>query len=318
MGLPFIGVHKRPRTPGPFPFQNKDFSIKARAQILKALPIAPKIYTGCRSEIVRIQHDVVVKYGSGVGVHEAEIMQYLTEYSPLRVPKVYDYWDEEHDGEPGDGRRRDPDLEIHSFLDGYKTGYIVMSFIEGETLDELLTRAGPVDVDFLSQVNKQLAAFIRELQDDQSDQPGLLNNRPYNDRFWTDDGEGPYEAAEYFTLFHEDILRRRNRVSPVARQAALRCDKLVCCHLDLRPANIMIDKQNQLWVINWDIAGFYPAYFEFAAILKWDKAGRLHECFDMLVDEATREDIKGLVPDWWDLAIKTFSCTPELFRDRDT
>ncbi|QSS56686.1 hypothetical protein I7I53_04967 [Histoplasma capsulatum var. duboisii H88] len=40
----------------------------------------------------------------------------------------------------------------------------------------------------------------------------------------------------------------------------------VFTHHDLAPRNILLDKSNHLWLVDWDIAGWYPCYFEYAAM----------------------------------------------------
>ncbi|KAM0813013.1 putative Aminoglycoside phosphotransferase domain-containing protein [Seiridium cardinale] len=41
---------------------------------------------------------------------------------------------------------------------------------------------------------------------------------------------------------------------------------LVLTHHDLAPRNIMVDDQNKLWLVDWDKAGWYPSYFEYAGM----------------------------------------------------
>ncbi|KAG4431930.1 hypothetical protein IFR05_012575 [Cadophora sp. M221] len=41
---------------------------------------------------------------------------------------------------------------------------------------------------------------------------------------------------------------------------------LVFTHHDLAPRNILVDSLGRLWVVDWDYAGFYPRYFEYAAM----------------------------------------------------
>lgn len=41
---------------------------------------------------------------------------------------------------------------------------------------------------------------------------------------------------------------------------------LVLTHRDLAPRNLMVDGSNRLWIIDWDYAGWYPAYFEYASM----------------------------------------------------
>jgi aminoglycoside phosphotransferase (APT) family kinase protein len=41
---------------------------------------------------------------------------------------------------------------------------------------------------------------------------------------------------------------------------------LVFTHHDLAPRNLLLDRRGQLWVLDWDYAGWYPRYFEYAAM----------------------------------------------------
>ncbi|EKJ74205.1 hypothetical protein FPSE_05502 [Fusarium pseudograminearum CS3096] len=36
----------------------------------------------------------------------------------------------------------------------------------------------------------------------------------------------------------------------------------VFTHHDLAPRNIILDNNNQLWLLDWDLAGYYPRFFE--------------------------------------------------------
>ena len=40
----------------------------------------------------------------------------------------------------------------------------------------------------------------------------------------------------------------------------------VFLHQDLAPRNMIVDAQNQLWIVDWGYAGFYPSYMEYVAI----------------------------------------------------
>ena len=37
------------------------------------------------------------------------------------------------------------------------------------------------------------------------------------------------------------------------------------CHLDIHERNLILDNQGKLWLIDWETAGAYPVYFEFAS-----------------------------------------------------
>lgn len=41
---------------------------------------------------------------------------------------------------------------------------------------------------------------------------------------------------------------------------------LVFTHHDLAPRNILLDSHGKIWLLDWDYAGFYPSYFEYASM----------------------------------------------------
>jgi len=41
----------------------------------------------------------------------------------------------------------------------------------------------------------------------------------------------------------------------------------VFVHQDLAPRNMIVDAQNQLWIVDWGYAGFYPSYMEYLGIV---------------------------------------------------
>lgn len=51
---------------------------------------------------------------------------------------------------------------------------------------------------------------------------------------------------------------------------------LVLNHLDLSPNNIVVDNSSRIWLIDWELAGFYPQWFEHTAMCHadWDILGR--------------------------------------------
>ena len=47
---------------------------------------------------------------------------------------------------------------------------------------------------------------------------------------------------------------------------------LVFTHFDLSPRNMILDERNRLWVIDLELSGFYPQWFEYVGVLAtWGK-----------------------------------------------
>ena len=54
-------------------------------------------------------------------------------------------------------------------------------------------------------------------------------------------------------------MEPKGRIPPTAKS-------LVFTHHDLAPRNLLLDPSGQLWLLDWDLAGFYPIYFEYASM----------------------------------------------------
>ena len=44
---------------------------------------------------------------------------------------------------------------------------------------------------------------------------------------------------------------------------------LVFTHLDLRLKNIMLGTDGKIWIMDWEAAGFYPRWFEYASMMRY-------------------------------------------------
>lgn len=55
---------------------------------------------------------------------------------------------------------------------------------------------------------------------------------------------------------------------------------LVLTHLDIHPDNVILDNDNRVWLIDWELAGFYPQWFEYVGMAdRWDILGRWERLF---------------------------------------
>lgn len=71
--------------------------------------------------------------------------------------------------------------------------------------------------------------------------------------FWTDFRSIRHE---YKKSTHDHVVLKGS--------SALRAKRFVLTHHDLTPRNIMVDKLGDAWLLDWDFAGCYPIYFEYA------------------------------------------------------
>ena len=81
---------------------------------------------------------------------------------------------------------------------------------------------------------------------------------------------GPFEDMAAFSAFFNNKyeITKRYRPRQVAQVSKPFDDRgpLVYTHQDLHMQNIILGDDGQLWIIDWDLAGFYPIFFEYIGI----------------------------------------------------
>ncbi|KAI0640045.1 kinase-like domain-containing protein [Trametes polyzona] len=102
--------------------------------------------------------------------------------------------------------------------------------------------------------------------------PGPLAPEPrecYGSMF-TVYGAGPFASYEELTAWfmHKLDVNRRIRHyppddDPITFDSSL---PLVLTHGDMHPGNFIVGDDGQLWLIDWELSGFYPQWFEYLAM----------------------------------------------------
>jgi serine/threonine protein kinase len=187
--------------------------------------------------VVKIRADLVVKYGSCVLASEAQSMNFVRKHTDILVPYVY----------------------LVFRQNGCQ--YIVMQYVDGVTLEhqwDIMDESGR------SEILTQFAKYMRQLRalDSSSSRPGPIDNTACRGQWFTIYNAGPFQT-------HAELVEWLNHKADVAHSSAdafTTNHRLVFTHQDLAPRNFILDRKNQLWVIDWELAGWYPAYFEYACV----------------------------------------------------
>ncbi|CAK7275380.1 hypothetical protein SEPCBS119000_006664 [Sporothrix epigloea] len=154
--------------------------------------------------------------------------------------------------------------------------YIVMDRIPGHTLDKVWTNLGWLTTFRLA---FQLRRFIRTLRSMTSTTAGSLSTGECFS-FWLDDRFGlparaPIKDVVGYLRFWKNFVSipkelkkstEQHRAEAAKADPLLEVDKLVFTHHDLAPRNLLLGTCGQLWLLDWDFAGFYPNYFEYASM----------------------------------------------------
>jgi serine/threonine protein kinase len=203
-----------------------------------------------RSLAFRFNSSIVIKTGDKARMSEAAAMRLLSECTSLPIPKVHD-----------------------AYVQDDGCGVIVMEYIEGVPLDQ----AWPsYDQAQRSSVLAQLRSYLVELRSVTSNVISSIDGAACCDQFFATDSAkyGPYSSQDAFNEGLVDALREQR----VGHQApydggwfhmiaglirSLRGNGIVLTHNDLTPGNILVRDGKVVAILDWEMCGFYPDYWEF-------------------------------------------------------
>jgi len=156
--------------------------------------------------------------------------------------------------------------------------YCIMERIQGTTLEDAWPKLSWFTV---IRLILQLRRFVQILRSVTSLTAGSLATGECRS-FWLEDRyglparSGPKELTHFLTFWAGFVSIRREVKSPAQGSVHPKgripptAGIFVLTHHDLAPRNIMIDGAGKLWLIDWDYAGFYPKYFEYAGTQNFD------------------------------------------------
>ena len=240
----------------------------------------------------RISPGLMVKRGATVRLEEADNQEFVRKNTQVPVPKVY-----------------------CAFTRKGCT-YIVMDFIRGRTLQSWWHTAS---AESKESVRRQLAGYINMLRNVSNPTPGRvggLNTGPiYDYRYTSGKGAGPY-VEESFGPFrdpHDFHLWLRNgfnarTTSAVGEMSDQDVDIDRMCrihdrrnytsmvtHGDFSSSNIIIRDNKVAGIIDWEMAGWYPDYWEYTSawhVNAYDEFWRA-EVNDILDSHEYREELEA-------------------------
>lgn len=152
--------------------------------------------------------------------------------------------------------------------------YCVMERIKGATLEEAWAGLSWFST---IQLVLQLRGFTKLLRSVTSLTAGSLATGECRS-FWLEDRYGiparsSPEAVTSFIKFWVGFVSIRHAKKTAAEgpqhpkgPIPPTAKTFVFTHHDFAPRNILLDPCGQLWLLDWDYAGFYPSYFEYASM----------------------------------------------------
>ncbi|CAK3798973.1 phosphotransferase enzyme family [Lecanosticta acicola] len=198
----------------------------------------------------RMNETTVVKTGDAVRMAEAEAMRLVAEKTSIPVPRVFDAYIQESDGH----------------------GVIIMEYIQGETLDKAWPSYSTTQKDALL---GQLRGFLMELRSIGGSKISAVDGSHCSDQFFDTDNPncGPFDDERDFHQGLADALRKRGDTTwcqMVSRfLISLGGHDIVLTHNDLAPRNILVQGGSVVAILDWEMSGYYPDYWEYVKAHLW-------------------------------------------------
>jgi len=190
--------------------------------------------------VVRLTSTIAVKFGIGVTAAEACALRYASctlDPAIVKVPEFIQFFTTKDD-----------------LL--WTTGYLVMSFMEGTILDEVIS----------ADCGRFLWPIIKamdHLHSFTSLRPGPLDSGYARGLLWSEVTSGQSFAS------CDDLQRYLDvRLAFLGNTATInvRDVQMSFCHLDIAPRNILVGNDGSIGLLDWGCAGFYPKVFDIWAV----------------------------------------------------
>ncbi|MCJ1409488.1 hypothetical protein MMC19_003569 [Ptychographa xylographoides] len=211
------------------------------------------------NRVIKLSDKAVIKFGVGVREEEAKNLKMA---SILLDPTIV----------------RVP--YVYRFFTHESLSYIVMEYIKGRIIESL------EDLALINKINGVVAHFAEIC----SSKPGPLGGGVSRGLLWNDE-DVILNTIQDVEDFFNSKLREHHR------KLVLQNCKLVLCHLDIAPRNILWLDDDSICFLDWATAGFYPRSFEFCAqycILGQD--GRFNQLLLEGMEKLTDEEETHIEP----------------------
>lgn len=200
--------------------------------------------------VYKVDSKTIVKTGSSVRKSEAETMRFIRDRTTIPVPEVYNAYTDQQTGK----------------------GWIVMEFIPGDNLDKVWDNYTDTEKE---SVISLLRGYMDELRCIKGTFIGSVDGSPCNDQYFdsTPDGYGPFADEEEF---NRGIVAALKEAVP-EDWSSFTCDmwlevmkghEVVMTHNDLDPRNILVRGSEVVALLDWELSGYYPEYWEYCKALR--------------------------------------------------
>ncbi|KAI3325029.1 kinase-like domain-containing protein [Xylariaceae sp. AK1471] len=198
------------------------------------------------SQVWKYDDHIVIKRIEPASSAEVAAMRLVHEKTSIPVPQVLKFVS-----------RPDDDMAI-----------IFMEYIDGEPLDQAWESCTDTEK---QNIVAQLRGYLEELRQVKGEFIGSVDRSVCNDQLFAnrENEYGPYEDEDEFRAGMAKSLRACD-ANPAFTEVVIgfveampKHDSIVLTHGDLVPRNVLVKEGNVVGIVDWEMAGFYPVYWEY-------------------------------------------------------
>jgi aminoglycoside phosphotransferase (APT) family kinase protein len=216
-----------------------------------------------------LDESTVVKAGDVVRMAEAKAMLLVREKTTIPVPEVFSAYTDSATGH----------------------GYIIMEYVKGDVLRDVWDS---YTAEQKADVVGQLRGYCEQLRAIKGTFIGSVDRTACEDQLFTDElgAYGPYENEREFNAGLIKALKN-SRETPWTEKvceminAVLKGHRIVLTHGDFAPRNILVNGSKVVAILDWELAGFYPEYWEYAKAVwreAWQEGWLKDHAIDQILD----------------------------------
>lgn len=207
--------------------------------------------------VCEISDDFLVKSSGDELLSEAKIMLFVQQHTSIPVPTIH---------------------LVFTVSDPVAKGaiitYILMDRIRGADLQHKWPSLSPSDRSSVISTVKDYVAQLRNIPLPENCPPGPLNGRRCRGPWFSFYDAGPFGSYDALIAWWNSTLdyAKKNGYCHSKDSFTARAP-LVFTHGDLVARNLILDGDGTVWVVDWELAGWYPSYVEYASLAAFTGAG---------------------------------------------
>ncbi|KAF2171802.1 hypothetical protein M409DRAFT_18035 [Zasmidium cellare ATCC 36951] len=143
---------------------------------------------------------------------------------------------------------------------------ILMEYAEGDVLQDVWE---DIPNEWKQSIISQLKGYMEELRNIKGDFIGAVDGTQCEDQFFhqQDDEYGPFDTEAAFHDALADVLRASDQNAFVEMVVgfikSMPPHNIVLTHSDFAPRNIIVQDDKVVAILDWELTGYYPAYWEY-------------------------------------------------------